>query len=304
MNHLPIESIKVTRVEVKGGFNVEQPEENSFLFLEQYFDKENNKVREIILSEEGDEEQTIIFEFNSDNKVVGEKHFFHFDEIEENTFFEYQNGLLIQKKKEYSYGSVETTKYAYNEFKLPTSIIVFDEDGNEEESELFEYEGKNLVHYVKQNALIGKDTEAWLKYDAQNRLIEEKKWTHHNLKTYTSFFDYTKSEDEPDIKVMNEKGAIIEAHIKTFNENKQLITHEIQLVDNGLKKLITTYDYNDLNQIAFLEAINQKGEMQRRIVNTYNENGLLISEDKSEYAIEIGNINTFTLLYEYTFHHK
>ncbi|HRG59176.1 MAG TPA: hypothetical protein PK323_09485 [Bacteroidia bacterium] len=304
MNQLPIESIKVTRVEVKGGFKAQQPEENSFLFLEQYFDKVNNKVKEIILSEEGDEEQTIIFEFNGENKVITEKHYFHFDEIEENTHFEYHEGLLVEKKKEYSYGSIETSKYAYNEYKLPISIVVLDEDGNEEESELFKYEGKNLVHYIKHNALIGKETEAWLKYDAHNRLIEEKKWTHHNLKTFTSFFDYSKNEEEPDIKVMNEKGAIIEAHIKTFNENKQLITHEIQHVDNGLKKLITTYEYNDLNKICFLETIDQKGEMQRRIMSTYNENGLLMSEDKSEYAIEIGNINTFTLLYEYTFHQK
>lgn len=304
MNQLPIESIKVTRVEVKGGFKAQKPEENSFLFLEQYFDKENNKVKEIILSEEGDEEQTIIFEFNGENKIITEKHYFHFDEIEENTHFEYQEDLLVEKKKEYSYGSIETTKYTYNEYKLPISIIVLDEDGTEEESELFNYEGKNLVYYVKQNALIGKETEAWFKYDAHNRLIEEKKWTHHNLKTFTSFFDYSKNEVEPDVKVMNEKGAIIEAHVKTFNENKQLITHEIQHVDNGLKKLITSYEYNDLNKICFLETIDQKGEMQRRILSNYDENGLLMSEDKSEYAIEIGNINTFKLLYEYTFHQK
>lgn len=302
MSHLPIECIKVTRVSVKGGFNVEQPEEVEFLFLEQYFDKNFNKIKEVILSEEGDEEQTIVFEFNNENKLISEKHFFHFDEIEENTKFSYHNNLLIEKRKEYSYGSVETTLYTYNENGLPTSIIVQDEESIEEESEHFEYEGKNMIHYTKQNALIGKDIEVWLKYDEKNRTTEEKKWNHQNLKTFSSFFDYSKNDEEPDIKVMNDKGAVVEAHIKDFNEKNQLIKHEIQLVDNGLKKLITSYEYNDEGKIIFLETLNQKGDLQRRIVSNYSENGLLISEDKSEYAIEIGNINTFTLKYEYTFH--
>jgi hypothetical protein len=304
MSNLPVESIKVTKTAIKGGFNIDQPEEVEYLFLEQIFDPKHNKIKEIILSEEGDEEQTVVFTYNPENKLISEKHFFHFDDIEENTEFIYQDGLLIEQKKVYSYGSIEITKYTYNENKLPTAIVVMDDDGIEEESEKFEYDGKKLIHYMKQNALIGKDTEVWLKYDEKDRIVEEKKWNHQNLKTYTSIFDYSKSDDDPDIKVMNEKGAVIEAHIKEFNEKKQLIKHEIQLVDNGLKKLITSYEYNDIDKVTFLETLNQKGELQRRVLSNYNEQGLLVSEDKSEYAIEIGNINTFALKYEYTFYHQ
>lgn len=302
MSHLPIACVKVTRVSIKGGFKDQLPEETSFLFLEQYFDQKNNKIKEIILSEEGDEEQVIIFEYDDNGKIISEKHHFLFDEIEELTSFTYNDDLLIEKRKEYSYGSVETTFYTYNEHKLPTSIILRDEDGQEEESEILTYEGKNLIHYVKQNALIGKGIEVWMKYDESNQLVEEKRWNHNDLKTVITKYDNTKNQDEPDLKIINEKGAVIEAHIKSFNDKNQLVQHEIQQVNNGLKTLVTSYEYNDLNKITFIEAINQDGRTERSLIAHYDENGLLNSEIKSEYEVAIGTINTFTLKYEYIFH--
>jgi hypothetical protein len=302
INHLPIESIRVTRIAAKSGFNEELPEETSFLFLEQFFDKNKNKIREVILSEEGDEEQIITYNYDSDGNLISEKHHFLFDEIEENTVFEYENNLLVEKKKEFSYGSIETTVFLYNNHKLPTSIKVLDEEGIEEESEIFEYEGKNLIHFLKQNALVGKDTEIWFKYDEKNRVIEEKRWSHNDLKTLTTYYDYTNDEDEPNIKIKNDKGAVVEAHIKELNEKKQLVKHEIQTVNNGLKTFITSYEYNELGKITFLETINQSGIKERSVIANYDEKGLLTSEIKSEYEVAIGNINTFTLKYEYTFY--
>lgn len=302
MNKLPIESIRVTRVAAKGGFNDQLPEESAFLFLEQFFDKNFNKVKEIILSEEGDEEQIINYEYDQEGKLIKEKHHFLFDEIEETSTFEYQNGLLVKKQTEYSYGNVEITKWTYNENKLPVSIQVIDEDEIVEESELFEYAGKNLIHYIKQNVLVGKESEVWMQYDEKDRLIEEKRWSNHNLKTFITKYDYGKSDTEPDIKVLNDKGAVIEAHIKQFNDKNQLVKHEIQHVNNGLKTLITSYEYSDADKLTFVETINQSGITERTVVSHYNDHGLLHSEIKSEYEVAIGNINTFTLNYEYTFH--
>jgi hypothetical protein len=302
MSKLPIESIKITRVAAKSGFNGQEPEETSFLFLEQYFDKKYNKVKEIILSEEGDEEQIIIYLYDNEGRLMEEKHHFLFDDIEEVSNYTYENNLLVEKKTAYSYGSVELTQWTYNENKLPLSIVVLDDEGGEEEREIFEYEGKNLTHYLKQNALIGKDTELWMQYDEKDRLMEEKRWSQSNLKTYITRYDYSKNENEPDIKVMNDKGAVIEAHIKYFNEKNQMVKHEIQHVNNGLRTLVTTYEYNDLDKITFLETINQSGVKERSVIANYDENGLLQSEIKSEYEVAIGNINTFTLNYEYTFH--
>ena len=301
-NQLPIESISVTRIAAKGGFDEHLPQETSFLFLEQFFDKNKNKIKEVILSEEGDEEQIITYSYDNDGNLISEKHHFLFDEIEENTVFEYENNLLVEKKKEFSYGSIETTVFLYNNHKLPTSIKVLDEDGIEEESEIFEYEGKNLIHFLKQNALVGKDTEIWFKYDEKNRVIEEKRWSHNDLKTLTTYYDYTNDEDEPNIKIKNDKGAVVEAHIKELNEKKQLVKHEIQTVNNGLKTFITSYEYNELGKITFLETINQSGILERSVIANYDERGLLTSEIKSEYEVAIGNINTFTLKYEYTFY--
>ena len=301
-NQLPIESISVTRIAAKGGFNEQLPQETSFLFLEQFFDKSKNKIKEVILSEEGDEEQIITYSYDNDGNLISEKHHFLFDEIEENTAFNYENNLLVEKKKEFSYGSIETTVFLYNNHKLPTSIKVLDEDGIEEESEIFEYEGKNLIHYLKQNALVGKDTEIWFKYDEKNRVIEEKRWSHNDLKTLTTYYDYTNDEDEPNIKIKNDKGAVVEAHIKVLNEKKQLVKHEIQTVNNGLKTFVTSYEYNELGKITFLETINQSGILERSVIANYDERGLLTSEIKSEYEVAIGNINTFTLKYEYTFY--
>jgi hypothetical protein len=301
-NQLPIESISVTRIAAKGGFDEHLPQETSFLFLEQFFDKNKNKIREVILSEEGDEEQIITYNYDSDGNLISEKHHFLFDEIEEMTSFTYENNLLIEKKKEFSYGSIETTVFSYNDHKLPVSIKVLDEDGQEEESETFEYEGKNLIHFLKQNALVGKDTEIWFKYDEKNRVIEEKRWSHNDLKTLTTYYDYTNDEDEPNIKIKNDKGAVVEAHIKELNEKKQLVKHEIQTVNNGLKTFITSYEYNELGKITFLETINQSGILERSVIANYDERGLLTSEIKSEYEVAIGNINTFTLKYEYTFY--
>lgn len=302
MNQLNIESIRVTRCAAKGGFKNEINEEVSYLFLEQFFDDRFNKIKEVILSEEGDEEQIILYSYNNDNKLIAEQHQFIFDEIEEKTNFIYHDGLLVEKRKEFSYGSIETTIYSYNQDKLPTLIKVVDDHGEEEESEVFEYEGKNLIHYVKQNALIGKDTELWLKYDEKNRLIEEKKWTHNDLKTFTSHYNYTKNEQEPDVKIMNEKGAVVEAHIKQCNDKNQVVMHEIQYVNNGLKTLITSYEYNEFDKVVALEAINQNKVTERSLIASYDEKGLLTSELKSEYEVAIGSINTFTLNYEYTFH--
>jgi hypothetical protein len=301
-NQLPIESISVTRIAAKGGFDEHLPQETSFLFLEQFFDKSKNKIKEVILSEEGDEEQIITYSYDNDGNLISEKHHFLFDEIEENTAFKYENNLLVEKKKEFSYGSIETTVFLYNNHKLPTSIKVLDEDGIEEESETFEYEEKNLIHYLKQNALVGKDTEIWFKYDEKNRVIEEKRWSHNDLKTLTTYYDYTNDEDEPNIKIKNDKGAVVEAHIKELNEKKQLVKHEIQTVNNGLKTFITSYEYNELGKITFLETINQSGILERSVIANYDERGLLTSEIKSEYEVAIGNINTFTLKYEYTFY--
>jgi hypothetical protein len=301
-NQLPIESISVTRIAAKGGFDEHLPQETSFLFLEQFFDKSKNKIKEVILSEEGDEEQIITYNYDNDGNLISEKHHFLFDEIEENTVFEYENNLLVEKKKEFSYGSIETTVFLYNNHKLPTSIKVLDEDGIEEESEIFEYEGKNLIHFLKQNALVGKDTEIWFRYDEKNRVIEEKRWSHNDLKTLTTYYDYTNDEDEPNIKIKNDKGAVVEAHIKELNEKKQLVKHEIQTVNNGLKTFITSYEYNELGKITFLETINQSGILERSVIANYDERGLLTSEIKSEYEVAIGNINTFTLKYEYTFY--
>jgi hypothetical protein len=301
-NQLSIESISVTRIAAKGGFDEHLPQETSFLFLEQFFDKSKNKIKEVILSEEGDEEQIITYSYDNDGNLISEKHHFLFDEIEENTAFKYENNLLVEKKKEFSYGSIETIVFSYNIHKLPTSIKVLDEDGIEEESEIFEYEGKNLIHYLKQNALVGKDTEIWFKYDEKNRVIEEKRWSHNDLKTLTTYYDYTNDEDEPNIKIKNDKGAVVEAHKKELNEKKQLVKHEIQTVNNGLKTFITSYEYNELGKITFLETINQSGILERSVIANYDERGLLTSEIKSEYEVAIGNINTFTLKYEYTFY--
>jgi hypothetical protein len=303
MSSNSIESIKVSRTEPKKAFQDNVPLESTFLFLEQFFDTKSNKIKENILSEEGEIEQIVEFEYNEQGNLISETHHFLFDDIHEKTSFKYENGLLIEKSKEYSYGSIETTRFTYNQDKLVTSIITQDEDGEEEESEVFEYEGKNLVHQSKKNALIGLESEIWYKYDEKNRILEEKKWSQNDLKTYTLLYNYEKDELEPDIKIVNEKGAIVEAHIKSFNEKKQVIKHEIQTANNGLKTLITSYEYNDLDKVTYVETINQKGITERSVLANYNDQGLLISEIKSEYEVAISAINTFTLNYEYTFHH-
>ena len=302
MSLKPIESIKVSRTEAKKAFHDNVPQETTFLFLEQFFDEKSNKIKEVILSEEGDIEQIIEFEYNDQAKLITETHHFLFDDIHEKTSFKYENDLLIERLKEYSYGSIETTHFNYNQDKLITAIITTDEDGEEEESEVFEYDGKNLVHQMKKNALIGLESEIWYKYDEKNRIIEEKKWSQNDLKTYTLLYNYAKDEQEPDIKIMNDKGAVVEAHIKTFNQKKQVIKHEIQSANNGLKTLITSYDYDDNDKVTFIETINQKGITERSVLTNYDEQGLLISEIKSEYEVAISAINTFTLKYEYTFH--
>jgi hypothetical protein len=302
MSQQKVAQIKITKVTPKGAFNANEPEEVSCIFLEQHFNTDAKKIKEVIFTEEGEEEQTTLYEYNNELKPVFERHTFHLDEMDEQTVFKYENGLLVQKTKTYSHGSIEHTFYTYNDYQLPLSIIVADEDGSEEESELFEYEGKNLIHFLKQNALIGKETEIWLKYDEKNRPVEKKKWTHTNGKTYTSIHDYSKNEDEPDIQVLNDKGAVVEAQINTFNERNQLVRQEVQIADNGLKKYITTFDYNEQGSLTFTETINHRGELQRRIVSSFNEQGLLLAEDKSEYAIEAASVITFTYNYEYLFH--
>ncbi len=301
MNHLPIESIRINRIGAKSGLKAETPEELSYLFIEQFFDKKNNKIKEVIWSEEGEEEQITYYEYDENGRLISEKHQFLFDEIEEKSQYFYEADLLMERKKEFSFGNIETTTFTYNEYKLPTQIRVTDDEGNEEEIEVLEYEGKNLVHYFKKNVLVGKESEYWLKYDVDNRLIEDKKWHQADLKTLTSFYNYSKNIDDPDIKIMNEKGAVIEAHIKEFNDKNLLINHEVQFVNNGLKKAISTFEYNDDDKLIFTETIDQNGTKQRSVISIYDEKGLLLSETKSEHEVASGTINTFTLQYHYTF---
>ena len=301
-NQLPIQFIQVNRVNTKGGFKSSNFQENEFTFLQQYFDEKGNKTKEIIYSEEGEEEQSIDYAYNENAQLVEEKHHFTFDEIDETTRLEYNNNLLVKRLKEFSYGSIETVEIKYNSDNLPVSVVTKDEEGVEEESEHFEYEGKNLTHYTKQNALIGKETEWWKKYDEKGNVIEEKRWDVNSPAIQTITYDYSKNQEEPDSKVINEKGAIIEAHIKLFDEKDRIIQHEIQQANNGLKKHITTYEYNDDNQLIYLETVNQLGVIERKMSAIYNQKGLLQIEIKSEFEVAYGSINTFTLKYEYTFH--
>ncbi|MCC6250882.1 MAG: hypothetical protein IT238_00295 [Bacteroidia bacterium] len=301
MTNLPLQSITITKSLAKSALGFTASDKTEYIFLTQYFDNQKNKIKEIIMNEEGEEEQIIEFTYSKDNRILTETHHFPFDEIKEFTEFIYDNGLLTKKVKHYSYGSVENTVWTYNEYQLPLSIIVMDEDGLEEESEWFEYQGKNLTHYLKKNALIGKDTELWLSYDDKNRVMEEKRWSNTNMKTLTTRYDYSKNEEEPDMKVINEKGEIIEAHIKDFDDKNRLVRYEVQYVNNGLKYNISTFEYNDENAVVYTETIDQNENVQRKITSEYDEKGLLKSELKSEYEVELGGLNTYTLNYTYTF---
>jgi YD repeat-containing protein len=135
-----IRSVTVTRHDyVIRNINEEEPDIREYPHLFTEYNLAGQPVKEVKYDRSGGFEEMLAFEYNDAGQLITESYFQAEDEVAEKKYFEWNDaGQVTASRKEYLDGSVDHTRYFYDEEGRLIRRVTTSED-EEEETEEFEY---------------------------------------------------------------------------------------------------------------------------------------------------------------------
>jgi len=278
---------------------------NEFKSLHQEFDEQQNLLKEVEYSASGEVESSSAFQYNDQNKMVAEIHYFEEDEVGETINYHLdEEGKPSTIETTYGDSGKSIKKISRSEQLLTVKIV--DEEG--------EPEGEETVKFDHKHRPI-EETQI----DEEGHISQRSVYEYNDSDELVSRIDYGENNElhSKTTFAYNEAGKLIQSIKRTGSGN--LINSVLYEYDaNGNRTLLqnshhqqhTTYD--DQNRIIIEETINRSNNMVEGFTEyKYGDHGLVVEErnfdmgnSNSQDPLSFGNSKSNLIItrYEYEFY--
>ena len=300
MDKPKIKLLKVFKVEGKQ----EVSDETKNIHLYREFDANENRVKEISYSHDGEIVEEKFFVYNENGKLIEEKSFYAEDDVTEIRHFEYdEKGRVYKTHKSYGeQGDEDTTVYSYNDAGKLIEKRTEDSDGELEHAETWKYEGENLVENVSKDADGSIIESSKYKYDDAGNITEEIRYTSEKDKEYKILYDHIIKDKTPDTTVYNTEGKIVQRSRHTYDEKQRLIKEVTETVSVGVQKFTTENSYDEQDNVIEIKVVDKNENLISKMLYKFNNHNLPIEEIHLEQVAAGMDLRESKVITEYEFY--
>lgn len=254
------------------------PADKGHLHHETHYDEQGRAVREVKYFEDGSTDEVHEYTYDEKDRILEEKLYYALSESEDITRTSYDDiSRTVEEVLYYGEEPADKTITQRDEHDHPLSIVRYDEEGEFMEKEVFEYHKPGLVKehrfYDEQEELIKKETSI---YNDQDEVVEQHIWS--------------ADQDE-----LNQTVVIQHEPLKTLSEARDeegtllyTRTHELDAKGRILKLIHADAqggryqeqrnEYDDNDNLVMQEWVDGAGNLLRKQLFSFNENGQLQQE--------------------------
>jgi len=280
--------------------------ENQYKSFYQEFDINQNIIKDVIYTGDGEIETASGYKFNESNILIEEIHYLNETDVAERLVYKSNNnGDLSEIETTYSDGSKTIKKINRNGQVL--SVVILDEDNKLEGEEIRKFDEQgNVLEEVIYNENKNIKQKSLYEYDSKGQLINKTEFGENEDFVIRKTFDYNNKGYMIKKSHFSEHGKLINVVTAEYNEEGELI---LQQYDN---KYLIKITYDDKNRKIKDETMNLSNNLVEALkVYEYDENDFLIEEISYEMGqqYELGpgvlgrtNSNYMSTKHQYQFY--
>jgi hypothetical protein len=245
-------------------------EEHEYMFSKEVFDHAGNKIYDAHYDDTGKVIQEICFYYNDKRLLIEEKIMDGDGCMEEHKKFEYdQNDKLIKEFHYYMDDTFDTVK-TFHDGNNVVRKEVYDFDNELERTEQYYYEDGMLIKMeVKDQELTFRKE---IRYDTKKLPVEIVEYDAIENSTIKTINEYYPSGNKKAVQVFNENDELVERTILTENEKG----HIVKVVEeNSSKKNTITMEYDDQGNVLLHHEYDRYGELVNKVQREYNDKNML-----------------------------
>lgn len=278
----------------------EEPAEEEFLVSESQYEPAFGKLlKETQFGEDGQVEQVMAYTYDEKGFLTGEELLDADGSVLEKRSFEPDDqGRIATEFIHYADGSADSIAYAWDEKGRVIKKERYDDAGELESAEYFEYEGDLLIRERSEDAqgeLLSQTQNTW---DENGLLTEVVSENHEEDLWYRKVYRYDESGHRQATTTYNQEGDPVERIL--FENDEQ--GRPLEIVDeNRRQKNTLRMEYNERGDIIFQDEHDVNGELISSIERSYDQTGRLLESHIVVRNLQRGISRSYGLRNEYSF---
>ncbi len=249
-------------------------DENTVLHSSSEYNQQGLLLEQKVFDADGNLFEYVLNAYNENGFLVSEKYIAgDVETTEEKSYQRNENGLILSEFKHYADGSIDTTKYEYDSQFRIISMHTFDEEGDLETKEVFEYQGEYLkkkeVYDNLDNLLLREE----IKVDEQGNTREVIRWDDESDETTRAIFLYNNAGLKVEEQKFDEEGTLVD-HIKFIEDESGRV---MSIVEQGqTKETRTHFQYDEQGNQILQVVVNAENKEIVRVERKFNEDNEMI----------------------------
>lgn len=275
-------------------------ESEEYLLTHSVFEPSHGKlVEETQYHPEGHVDQVMRYGYDDQGFLVSEELLDGEGEVLEKRSFEPdQQGRTAREFIHYADGTADRIEYAYDAQNRVIKKRRFDDEGDPETTEVFEYGEDHILRETKTDAGGELLSETIYSYREDGQLEEMVVNQPEEDSWYRKVYRYTDSGLREAVTTYNQDEEPVERVVFEHDEHERPVK---VVEENRRQKNTLNMEYNQRGDIIFQEEFDRNGELVNRIERTYAADGLLLESQVTIRNFQRNISRDYTLRHEYSF---
>lgn len=273
--------------------------DDEFLELVVDMDAMGNVLKESKFDNSGELEERNDYCYTESGKLLEHELYYALDDVTEKRLFKRNDkGLLLQEVKVYGEDEGEKIEYTYDAADRVVSLIRYDEEGDQDFREEFNYDEKGELLARHKFSADGRLLEELTAQRGESLLVEEKSYDDSGALESTTITQFDSNGKELSSRQTNSQGKLIAAINTTYDERGNVVERAYK---DFYSKTIR-YAYDEENRMTTQELFDSTGLLLRKNIYEYDDVGQLVNEQVFEIdASRGGRDKHYGMRFEYDY---
>lgn len=247
------------------------PKNSPWLFSQTCYDPKGNITDQATYADTGEIIERIIKECDTAGFVSNEKYYTGDEELsEEKSYERNENGLIITEYRQFADGSLDTTRYTYdNRYRIVEKLTTNDE-GEVEQREQLSYRDDFLMEHTITDGDGNLLRSEKFEYDEAGNSIIHRIYDGHRDELRIKETDYNPSGRKATERIYDKDENLLERTTYEESEDGRLSS---MIEETSRGKRISKYTYDTAGNTIIQEEFNDQEEQVVLVEREYNENG-------------------------------
>ena len=279
--------------------NDEDVEIVSYPYLEKVFDENGNLLKEISYDNSGALQEHFVYRYDDRNRRIEAVNYYDEEEVVETLRYNYNDGEQpVEAFRIFADGSEDVISYIYDDEGRLLEKRTVNDEGEEEELEVWKFSNGIEVFYEKQEYSDPVFREV-REHDADGRPVVVTLWERLDDRTMAHKIRYNSNGQKERIEKFNSDGRLVSIiEIPAFKNDEPVEIAET--TTSGKKR--TTFEYDGNGRVVLQQEYNEEGQLTNRIARRYNAEGFLVETEVNADRHGEGMNIRYRIEYEYEYH--